>query len=369
MRARWRQVHPLIPRVTLMFGLVAVSFMNDASASSSIASRSNAKVVRLLNWWDYMAPEVAAKLRANGFDIHLTEYKTNEMAIARLASRSENYDVVILSNVVREAAGKELIEKRMFGNLFKQRKYEETFAGSNHDCVPYLWSTTAFTYDAQQGDRPPSTIAELADLKGRGYKVAIIDDLFEYSARLIADGIRPPNQCAARVEPANVLSLLNRCEPRQVLTSPSGISAEDFRSDIEEFLKQEKVAAYGWHGSLVVSASKNPNLKMVMGKKDPIIGFDAVCIVRNRGSAISLEELRRFVALLTDQSSTIANVRKTQYFSPYQGDRKELLSPALHLYDQVTDRLSRGPAYLIHSPSKDVHMKLNEWWRRLRYAK
>jgi spermidine/putrescine-binding protein len=321
----------------------------------------------MLIWWDYLDPRVLAKIKNEGYDLDLNIYKSNETALSRLANGKSQFDVAVVSNIVMSAL--------QSGGLFSpaarlnpEGQVESFLPKGAAACVPYLWSSTVFSYDSRKTNKVPKSLKDLLALKAEGFKIAVVDDPFEVAARLIKDA---EVNCKSSSDRSSVFSALKDCSDGKKLLKAGGLAAADFRSSVEDvYIEGNAAASYGWHGAVAGLLANSPWLKLEPAARNPIIGTDNVCILKKpHESKASLERKIRFVKLLTDPESTHWNVETTQYFSPYKNDTIGLKPPVKELRDRIVQAIGKSEAVVITPPSPEVHGMINSWWQELRYGR
>lgn len=341
-----------------------IVFLIICISSFSVFANDQARVVRLLNWWDYLAPRTIQKLEQNKYKIDLSVYSSTEIATSRLLSSRDKYDVVIISGMVKEIIQQTgRIEKQVLNEVVSKRNYLSAVI-KDKTCVPYFWGASIFAYDAKSIKIAPSSIADLVKLKKQGVSVGLLDDPFEITTRLKLDG---QLNCLHLKSGQNNWND-SKCTKDAKLSSEINFSAADFRSDVEAFLKKNNSAVYSWHGAAWLAAKENPNIQLVVPQKHPVIGVDYVCIPKNRAHPkLSKEQLVKFVELLTDPESTHWGVESTQYFSPYKNDLQGLSPAVVKLYQNLMSVMAQSSPFVLTAPEKDEHQLINNWWRGVRY--
>ncbi|MBI3896769.1 MAG: hypothetical protein HY308_00565 [Gammaproteobacteria bacterium] len=323
--------------------------------------------VHLYNWWDYIAPTVTKRLANSGYQTKVTAYVSNEVAISRLSAQQHDFDVAIVSNFALPYLIEHgLVETDQFQNTAKKRNYLPLFADAVPHCLPYFWSSTVFIANEQQTPNIPSSLRELLALKKEGYKIGIVDDLFETAARLIGDSKEICGKSPTDYIGGNIFNILSNCSDKK-FTQIEGLEAGDFVSALDDLLKNPKIAVYAWHGAAFMHLSKYPHLRAKVPHM-PVIGYDAVCIVKRKNRKASLGDLVKYVETLTDKQSTALNMSSNQYFSPYKNHTTGLMPPTRELYEEVTRNVSHQKPIILKPPRLPDHLRLNEWWISVRYA-
>jgi hypothetical protein len=319
-------------KVRLLFNYFFISLvtLNVAQAATPI---------RMLIWWDYIDERVIEKLKRNGFELDVTAYRSNEVAVSRLMSNRDKFDIAVISNGVIDPIEKlQIIDKNALLKIREKRNYLKKIRDFSKFCIPYLWSASIFAFDPRSRKDKPQSLSDLAIWKTAGYQIGIIDDLLEVSARLKADNLEH---------------------------LPENIQPGDFRSSLSEFITLKKTASYGWHGEAAIALKEAPWLEFKTSENKNIVGGDFICVLE---SSQSRSRLEKFVELFTDPQSTQWNVESSQYFSPYENDTKGLQPKVRALNQEILKSMKFGKTSFISAPSPESHSQMNLWWRKRRYA-
>lgn len=343
--------------------LIFVILFNFLFAKAN--TKESRQPIRTLIWWDYLPNNTIEKLQKNGFYPDVSIYNSNEVASARIFSKREKYDVAVVSSLVVSAShSSNIFDTQILLNLSKVRPYIDSI-NVYDGCIPLLWGATVFGSDSLKNQTSLNNIANLMQLRNKGYEIAILDDPFELSARLLADGALSCN--TKELSSGISFKELRKCKTKNIQTS-FNFEKKYFRSSVSDFLKGKKVAVYGWHGEIAQAAKENPNIQLVVPQNHPVIGVDYVCIPKNRAHPkLSKEQLVKFVELLTDPESTHWGVESTQYFSPYKNDLQGLSPAVVKLYQNLMSVMAQSPPFVLTAPDKDEHQLINNWWRGVRY--
>jgi len=323
--------------------------------------------IRFLNWWNYIDPKVLKKLQANGFEVDSAVYKSNEAGLSRLVSKSSSFDIAVVSNEVLPlilSAG--LVEAEAPGqNLLGFEEFAKPRGGF---CLPYLWGSSVFAYDSRKVKEAPSSLRDLIALKKNRGSIAIDDDSFIVAARILGDGIAG---CPTEDTVNNFFARINSCPQAGSELKSFPLSKEDFRTNLDGFYAEENaLASYGWHGVIAASLGTYPWIQFKPAKKNPIIGVDYACILKQPGKpTASLKRRIEFLKKLTDPESTRWNVAYSQYFSPRISDTEGLKPKVKELRDEIMLSIKTSQAVVITPPDSVAHKVINSWWQALRYGR
>jgi len=342
---------------------LALGFIFFSNASTVDAKRIAS--VKVLTWWDYIDDRVLQKTKNGGFNLDISIYKSNEVAISRLAAGYQKYDIAIISNfAIAALSSKVEFEKYKEVKITKNKILP--FILGNSLCKPYLWSTTVFSYDSNNVRVPPENFDHLRKLKNSGILIGIIDDSLEYIARVTLEHLK--ENSSGKINLNYLFSQFFKLSQTAQLEKSRQFEKVDFKSTIEPIIKNQRSVAYGWHGESASQLNNAPWIDFSVPDSGVIIGSDYVCIPKWRTSTSpKLSELERLRELLTDAESTRWNVESTQYFSPYFNDTKGLKPKVEKLYRQVVAKVKNNHAVMISMPGKDHFSKINNLWKQIRY--
>ncbi len=320
--------------------------------------------VKILNWWSYLDDRVASDLKNNGFNLDVSIYHSNEVSLSRLLSKREHFDIAIVSNINLDILLKEnIFDTHALDQLSKKRNYIELITKGS-TCIPYLWGTTIFAYDSRVSTPPPRSLSALVEMKKNGFAIGILDDPLETAARLIGDNLE---DCGNK-NLEKIFSQTKNCKDKLSEKFNIGLTPSDFMSTTDEFITKPKTAIYGWQGSVFINLKNAPWLKFNLSSQHPVIGADYVCILKNRANkTTNINQLKKFVEILTNHKNTKANVESNQYFSPYQNDKEGLDPKVISLFDELIELSKKTKPIYINTPTPEEHKELNTWWKKIRY--
>jgi spermidine/putrescine-binding protein len=330
-----------------------------------LASNAFAKNIKLLNWWDYLDASIVEQEKSEGFNINLGVYKSNDVAVGKLISNKDQYDVAILSNqVIGALAASNII---LPNNVEDKSKYYDFLVSNNNLCVPYMWSVTVFATNSNKIDEAPKveSISDLLNLKKAGYSIGVIDDKLEVVARIFGDISK---ECNFSNKADLNKSVINRCW--KILRKKQGkqLVGSMFVNSVYEILDKAPSAVYGWHGEIAPALASKNRIRLELPKYLPVLGYDSVCIINKKRSSKELLEIKRFIKILTDQKSANIMAKKTQYFSPYKDSSEGLRPEFKKLLFETQIEINKMNYQVLSSPSEKEHIILNEFWKAVRYG-
>lgn len=294
--------------------------------------------LRVLTWWNYIPNAVLTDLKKQGIELEPISYRSNDAAAARLSADHEDLDLAILSNTVIDAIkNRAILQKDLFNDVILERNYPRFLTERASDCIPYMWSTSAFVF-SKGLNKGISSLKELRASKEQGFEIGIIDDGLEFAARAIRD------------EVSDFRSL--------------GFKKIDFRSSITTLLNHPKSAAYGWSGEFAKALNRH-SLQVSLGSPPIVIGSDNLCIIHGHAQRRTLAA----ALALTSFANAAIITAETQYFSPYPKDIRGL-SPAMEtLYFRVSAHLEHGEAKMISPSEQFLYQRKISHWRSMRYGR
>lgn len=347
--------------------LVAAAFFSFSTLAHPANREPSSVPVHLYTWIDYVAPAATSRMANSGYQTRITTYKSNEAAISRLSARQHDFDIAIVSNFALPYLMEQgLIEANQFLRAAKERDYLPLFTDALPHCLPYFWLATVFIADEKQTSRIPNNLQELVDYKKEGYKIGIVDDPYETAARLIGDAKEICGKSPDAYIDGNIFDILSNC-PNEKFAHVEGIERGDFVSLLDELLTHPKIAIYAWHGAAFMQLPKHPSLRAKVPPR-PVIGYDAVCIVKRKDRNVPISMLAKYVETMTDKKGTELNMVSNQYLSPYRNHTTGLLPPTQKLYDEITKSIKHDKPIILKPPRLPDHLRLNDWWRSIRYA-
>lgn len=160
----------------LFLSALCVSVLLCACGGISTTA-SGQKIVRVLNWGDYMDPRVVGLFEEENPDIKLsmTTTDSNEAMYVTVATEGTQVDVVIPSEYMIQRMMKEKMLAPLDHELLPNYKYVEQFVrdtcsydpGGEYS-VPYAWGTFGILYNRSMIDEAPDSWADIFDPRYAG---------------------------------------------------------------------------------------------------------------------------------------------------------------------------------------------------------
>lgn len=171
--------------ISLFFTFGACSKKEESSSQHPADTQK--KVLNVITWEDYVAPEVIeAFTERTGIEVNLSVFADPDELIGTLSAYPDRYDVMIVDNPsLHSFAGMKLLRPldrdklSGFSNLDEQFTDLATDPGNRYS-VPYLWGSTLVAYRKDKISNPEESFSMLFDPKPelRG-KVMMIDDVVD----------------------------------------------------------------------------------------------------------------------------------------------------------------------------------------------
>lgn len=155
-----------------LFSLVLVASSAFASASQLV----------ILNWEDYIAPEVIESFQQEtGISIKLVYYETDDHRDRLLAKGRAPYDLIMVSAAdLRNLSKSKWIEKIDFNKIDNAKHIRKKFIENIEHGVPYAWGSTGLAYRTDLVAEPITSLRQIFEpadsLKG---KILMLDDARE----------------------------------------------------------------------------------------------------------------------------------------------------------------------------------------------
>lgn len=334
------------------------------AASTKVRPIKESKI-KLFSWWDFVSPEALDQLKQKGFELELVEYRSNEVALAKLLNPVPNYDVVIVSNWVQNVLNQnKKLDRTTLNKIGKKRNYLhfiEKF-DEQYVCLPYLWATTSYAVDKRGLDLARTNLFKLAALKNAGYKIGIIDDPMEFGAMALLSN---DSSCAKKLSRRNFFDGILECNFPPAKEIVKYLDPVDFRNSIQTIVG-EKTALYGWHGEIGGIIEKFDFMDFIEPDHPSVVGLDSVCILHSESIKPHVVD---FVEYLTGKKLTKMNAGKMQYFSAYKDLEINYNKKIKKLFENTIRRFETEKPVTLYPPSLKTQKILNDWWQKIRYEK
>lgn len=200
-------------------------------ACSSTLALAQSKQLLLYSWANYVPPDLLKRFEAEtGIKVTVDVYDSNDTMLAKLQAGGGGYDIVVptnsvLATMIRSGLLQKVEAAKManFRNVAAPHDKPAVDPGREYS-VPYLWGSTAFTYDSAKvpGGKLADSWKEFfeprPELSG---KIAALNDQGEmFSAAAIYLGL---DTCTENPEDGQkILALLEKQKPHVKIYSSTG---------------------------------------------------------------------------------------------------------------------------------------------------
>ena len=328
--------------------------------------------LRLLNWYDYLAPGVLDAFTAEtGIPVIVQEYESGDAAEAMLLARGSGVDLAIVSSEVlvrligagalRPLSGSLLQPLSQLDGTLLERlapldpghvfawPYVSGTLGIGYDARALAARLPGVTADSWSLAFDPDVVSRMADCG-----VAIVDSVEEVvGAALLWRGIDPN----ARTEAEEQAALADLATVAPYIT-------EYTAAFYEPLARGEFCLVVGWSGDILAAAADgNPDLRYVVPREGGLFWSDVFVIPVDAAQA---EAAHRLIAYLSRPSVSAASANYVWGISPVRAARS-LMDPAIR--DHPAKWL--GPAdwnrlVMLRSVSKVRKAALLSAWTKLR---
>jgi putrescine transport system substrate-binding protein len=277
---------------------IVKSQSSAAAPTASVPSSDEPKILRILNWPDYIAKDLLADFgRETGIAVTYETYENEEDLAQRLAAGVANYDMVVTSSVYAknqiEARQLRAIDKQRVPGLFRldpviMAKLNGVDPGNAH-LVPWAWSFTTLGINrakvsAALGGTPlPANVWSLVFDPAYAQKlsrcgVAYVDSVVDIAAAALHHSNRPAYSNDV-TELDGAARLLEPLRPYVKLASGS---------DIIEALSSGRICvAMAWAGDINIARGRaiekntGQRIEVLLPPNGALIFFDAMAIPAN----------------------------------------------------------------------------------------
>lgn len=143
--------------------LTLVTVLIFTSMSFLSACVDSSKTIYVLNWGDYIDPELVKKFeKETGYKINYTTMASNEEMMIKLRSEDCIYDLCFPSDyVIEKLIAEDLLAEIDYSNIPNYKNIDSKFIDfsnqfdpGNKYSVPYMWGTVGIVYNKTMVDEP-----------------------------------------------------------------------------------------------------------------------------------------------------------------------------------------------------------------------
>ena len=321
--------------------VVALAGCGGKAVPSATAPRVlEDKLLNVLNWSDYIAPDTIAKFeKETGIKVNYDVFDSNEVLETKLLTGRTGYDIVVPTDFFLERQAKQGILLPLersnltnYSNLDPEvMKQLEGVDPGNRYGVPYLGIITGIGYNVAKlrkalGDVPVDSWAIMFDpknaakLKDCGYTMLDAESEVLFSSKIWL-GLDPGSETLPDLTASEQMLLKVRPYVRYFHSSQY----------INDLANGETCIALAWSGDVLQSrdrareAGKGIEIAFAVPKEGALVSFDMLAIPADAPHPDNAHKFINFV-LRPDISAAISSFRK--FPSPNLAARK-LIDPAL----------------------------------------
>jgi spermidine/putrescine transport system substrate-binding protein len=259
-----------------------------------LASTARAEgVLNIFNWGDYTSPELIAKFeQAYGVDVTITDFDSNDTALAKVKAGGHGFDIVVPSaSFMSIWIGDGLLletrpdQMENFGHV-EPRWVDVPFDPGRHYSVPWQWGVTtiAANTDAYKGpldswsvvfDPPP-------ELAGKIFVVPEMSDVV--GAAILYVGGEPCTGDKA---------VLRRARDVLAAARPAWLSLD--YGAFDGFAKGDFLAALAYNGGFFRARLENPAIRTGFPKEGFPIWMDNVAVLADANNVENAKLFQNFV--------------------------------------------------------------------------
>ncbi|WP_431300391.1 extracellular solute-binding protein [Tabrizicola sp. BL-A-41-H6] len=267
-----------------------------ASAMILAAAAAHAEgELQLYNWGNYTSPEVLAKFEAEtGIKVTVTDYASNDEALAKIEAGGSGFDLVVPSNsFIPIFLEKGLIQPLDLSKLPNHKNIAPEWMDVSWDpgrvsSVPWQWGSTGVGVNTSvyKGDINTSAIFldPPEELKG---KINVTPEMMDAisMATLYVGG----ELCSEDPE------VLKKVRDVLMAAKPSWMSMDYGMED--KLATNDVAASMYWNGAVMRARLKNPDVKFGYPKEGYVLFMDSVALLSD---AKNVEEAYKFMNFIMD---------------------------------------------------------------------
>jgi spermidine/putrescine transport system substrate-binding protein len=261
--------------------VVALSWAASAHADGKL---------NLFNWGDYTSPELIAKFeKETGIDLTVTDYDSNDTALAKIEAGGHGFDLVVPSaNFIKIYIEKGLIQELDLSKLPNHKNIAAEWRDVAYDpgrkySIPWQWGTTgmAVNQKAYSGDINTSAIFldPPPELVGKVNVTPEMNDVIALATMYM--GGEPCTEDTA---------ILKKVRDKLLEAKPKWQSMDYGMT--EKMAANDVMASVYWNGAIFRARLQNPDVKYGYPKEGFITWMDQVTLLKD---AQNVEEAYKFL--------------------------------------------------------------------------
>ena len=316
---------------------LAVIMLMTIVLGAAGCSGGDVTTLTLLNWGEYLDPDILKEFNDTHDDIKVVEKKvtSNEEMYTILSTEGHGYDLCVPSDyLVERMIEEDMLEQINTDNLSNYKYVKDvaesrTFDPTSSYSIPYMYGTVGIVYNTTMVDEEVDSWDILWDEKYSG-QIMMYDSVRDSMAvALIKLGYDINTTDAAQIE-----------EARDILIEQKPLVLAYGTDEIKSSMISGSAAlAVDSSGAAVDAISKNPDLRYVVPKEGSNIWVDNLVILKGTKNKEACEE---FIDFLCDPEISARNSEYIGYTVP--SDEAVAL---------VDEELSSIPGYVVTKEERD----------------
>jgi spermidine/putrescine transport system substrate-binding protein len=321
-----------------------------------------AEKVVVYNWSEYIDDSLLAQFtKETGIEVEYSTFDSNEVMYSKLKlQKGKGYDLVVpstyyVSKMARDGLLQPIDKSKIshFADL-DPALLNKPYDPNNQFSVPYLWGSTAISYNAEEIE--PGSITAWKDLwdpkwKGNLLFTDDVREVFHMAFRI--NGHSANTQDPEEIKQA--YELLKQVMPNVLV----------FNSDAprEPYLSGDVIIGMNWNGEVMMANEEEKILEYVYPVEGANFWVDSFVIP---SGAANVENAHKLIDFLTRPENSKANTEFVGYATPSL-KAKALLSPELANSPVVFPPESAILVGEFHQDVGDETIALmNEYWQKLK---